>query len=83
MNSKDHHSLKAVSALAMAVLDFPGTGISWGGYLTCIVAGLDNRFKAAVPVYGCGFLHENSAWLNEFEKMSAANKAKWIQLWFY
>ena len=32
------------------------TGISWGGYLTCIVAGLDNRFKAAVPVYGCGFL---------------------------
>ena len=31
------------------------TGISWGGYLTCIVAGLDSRFKAAVPVYGCGF----------------------------
>lgn len=28
------------------------TGISWGGYLTCIVAGLDDRFKAAVPVYG-------------------------------
>lgn len=57
------------------------TGISWGGYLTCIVAGLDNRFKAAVPVYGCGYLHENSAWLNRFEKMSAAQKEKWVQLW--
>ena len=39
------------------------TGISWGGYLTCIVAGLDDRLKVAVPVYGCGFLHENSCWL--------------------
>lgn len=44
------------------------TGISWGGYLTCIVAGLDNRFKAAAPVYGCGFLHENSIWLRNSNK---------------
>jgi dienelactone hydrolase len=57
------------------------TGISWGGYLTCIVAGLDNRFKAAVPVYGCGFLHDNSIWLNEFEKMTLKQKAKWVRLW--
>ena len=57
------------------------TGISWGGYLTCIVAGLDNRFKAAVPVYGCGFLHENSFGLNQFKKMSAEHKAKWVRLW--
>ena len=39
------------------------TGISWGGYLTCIIAGIDDRVKVAVPVYGCGFLDENSAWL--------------------
>ncbi len=57
------------------------TGISWGGYLTCIVAGLDNRFKAAVPVYGCGFLHQNSAWLDEFKKMSSESEAKWVRLW--
>jgi len=57
------------------------TGISWGGYLTCIVAGLDNRFKAAVPVYGCGFLHENSVWLNQFAKMTPQQKDRWIQLW--
>jgi dienelactone hydrolase len=57
------------------------TGISWGGYLTCIVAGLDNRFKAAVPVYGCGFLHENSTWLGEFARMKPEQKDKWVQLW--
>ena len=32
------------------------TGISWGGYTTCLVASLDSRFRAAVPVYGCGHL---------------------------
>ncbi|MFV0442711.1 MAG: sialate O-acetylesterase [Planctomycetaceae bacterium] len=37
------------------------TGISWGGYTTCLVASLDNRFQAAVPVYGCGFLHEGES----------------------
>jgi len=57
------------------------TGISWGGYLTCIVAGLDNRFKAAVPVYGCGFLHENSVWLGRFEKMTPEQKKRWVQWW--
>ena len=57
------------------------TGISWGGYLTCIVAGLDNRFDAAVPVYGCGFLHENSTWLGEFAKMTSEQRDRWIQLW--
>ncbi len=57
------------------------TGISWGGYLTCIVAGLDNRFQAAVPVYGCGFLHENSAWLGDFAKMSQEHQAQWVNLW--
>ena len=31
------------------------TGISWGGYLTSIIAGVDHRFKFAVPVYGCGY----------------------------
>jgi dienelactone hydrolase len=57
------------------------TGISWGGYLTCIVAGLDNRFRAAVPVYGCGFLYEDSAWLKQFEKMTPEQRDRWVQLW--
>ena len=37
------------------------TGISWGGYTTCLSASIDDRFKAAVPVYGCGFLHEGES----------------------
>lgn len=57
------------------------TGISWGGYLTCIVAGVDSRFKAAVPVYGCGYLHENSAWLDRFEKMTPEERERWVTLW--
>ena len=69
-------SLKGVDADRTAL-----TGISWGGYLTCIVSGLDNRFKASVPVYGCGFLHENSVWLGRFEKMSDKQSAKWVSLW--
>ena len=56
------------------------TGISWGGYLTCIVVGLDHRFKAAVPVYGCGFIHEKSAWVdNHFSKMPDDLKKRWIE----
>lgn len=55
------------------------TGISWGGYLTCIVAGLDDRLKAAVPVYGCGFLHENSYWKEgRFDAVGAARRARWV-----
>ncbi len=37
------------------------TGISWGGYTTCLVASVDKRFRAAVPVYGCGYLHEGES----------------------
>jgi dienelactone hydrolase len=55
------------------------TGISWGGYLTCIVAGVDDRFKAAVPVYGCGFIHENSVWLPTFGKMPGEWRKIWVE----
>jgi dienelactone hydrolase len=55
------------------------TGISWGGYLTCIVAGLDDRLAAAVPVYGCGFLDENSAWKSRMDEMPAARRERWVK----
>lgn len=58
------------------------TGISWGGYLTCIVAGIDDRLKVAVPVYGCGFLHENSVWLEpRISKMTPEQRDRWVSLW--
>ena len=54
------------------------TGISWGGYLTCIIAGIDPDLKVAVPVYGCGFLGDNSYWT---DKSLAAMKPEARQLW--
>jgi len=69
-------SFKEVDSTRTAI-----TGISWGGYLTCSVAGLDNRFKAAVPVYGCGFLHRNSAWRGTLDSMTPKDRARWIRLW--
>lgn len=56
------------------------TGISWGGYLTCIVAGIDDRVKVAVPVYGCGFLGDNSVWLDRFAQMTPEQRARWLTL---
>jgi len=55
------------------------TGISWGGYLTCIVAGLDDRLKVAVPVYGCGFLGEDSVWkTGSLAKMQPEARERWL-----
>jgi dienelactone hydrolase len=53
------------------------TGISWGGYLTCIVAGLDDRLKCAIPVYGSGFLWEDSAWLGQFQRLGPVETKRW------
>ena len=58
------------------------TGISWGGYTTCIVASLDNRFKAAVPVYGCGFLADGeSVQRKQIEGLGPKLSAKWNKLY--
>lgn len=55
------------------------TGISWGGYLTCIVAGIDPRLRVAVPVYGCGFLGDNSYWTDKsLASMSEASRKLWL-----
>ncbi len=32
------------------------TGISWGGVVASAVAGVDDRLKFVVPVYGCGYI---------------------------
>lgn len=64
-----YHAVANVMKAHTLLRGFPGvdpertavTGISWGGYTTCLAASLDDRFKAAVPVYGCGFLHEGES----------------------
>ena len=55
------------------------TGISWGGYTTCLVASLDDRFKAAVPVYGCGFLHEGESVQKPSLDKLGDHKALWVK----
>lgn len=41
------------------------TGISWGGVITSIAIGYDNRFAFAIPVYGSGYLHESLSWMKQ------------------
>lgn len=88
----DQWSYHAVAAAVLAhsfIRSFPEvdpkrigvTGISWGGYLTDIVSGVDPRFRFAAPVYGCGFLGEDSAWLKNFATMGSERAAKWLSLW--
>jgi dienelactone hydrolase len=57
------------------------TGISWGGYLASIAASVDSRFRLAIPVYGCGFLGEDSYWVPDFTKMGSAKSSRWLKLW--
>jgi dienelactone hydrolase len=56
------------------------TGISWGGYLTCIVAGIDSRFKLAAPVYGCGFYRDTVFGAN-LAGLNAEKAEQWMQRW--
>ena len=89
---EDQWQLHAVSAVVLAnslLRSLPNvdadrigvTGISWGGYLTCLVVGVDTRFRCAVPVYGCGFLGDNSAWLPAFERLGKEKTQKWLDQW--
>ena len=55
------------------------TGISWGGIISNVLAGVDNRYKAVVPVYGCGFLFENSAMRKDLDKLNDSDRSTWIR----
>lgn len=48
--------------------------------MTCIVAGLDSRLKAAVPVYGCGFLGVDSYWKDKsLAAMTPECRVRWLR----
>ena len=59
------------------------TGVSWGGYLTCLAAGLDARFRCAAPVYGCGYVSETSVWADggEYAALAPAQRQFWREHW--
>jgi dienelactone hydrolase len=57
-------------------------GISWGGIVTGIAAGVDERFSFAIPVYGCGYLFESSnKYGKSFQQMPPEYAKKTKQLW--
>ncbi|MDH7571719.1 MAG: acetylxylan esterase, partial [Armatimonadota bacterium] len=56
------------------------TGISWGGWLTCIVAGLDHRFRFAAPVYGCGFTR-HTVFASALEALDEERAQRWLGRW--
>lgn len=58
-------------------------GISWGGVIVSAAIGLDNRFAFAVPVYGCGFLHENTVpnFKRYFDVMTPAQLSAYKNKW--
>lgn len=58
------------------------TGVSWGGVLTEITAGVDDRYKFAIPIYGSGFVKESTSYFGDtYRSWSAATKARFEQLW--
>jgi len=84
------HVIAAVSRARTILASQPGvdaerigiTGISWGGYMTCLAAGVVPGLKCAIPVYGCGFLGENSFWKDEiFPSKHGHRVDRWLELW--
>jgi dienelactone hydrolase len=85
-----YHAVAAAMRAHSLIRSFPEvdanrtavTGISWGGYLTCLVASIDSRFKAAVPVYGCGFIYDGqSVQKKHVDSLEDGQRADWIRIW--
>ncbi|MCC7493642.1 MAG: acetylxylan esterase [Fimbriimonadaceae bacterium] len=56
------------------------TGISWGGYLASILAGVDTRLKFVVPVYGCGFTLDMPFGAS-VRGLGAGKSERWMRWW--
>jgi len=56
------------------------TGISWGGYLVCIVAGVDPRFRFVVPVYGCGYTLD-MGFADSVKGLGEEKAGRWMGWW--
>ncbi len=85
-----YHAAAAVMLAHSLLRSLPGvdperigvTGVSWGGVTAATVAGLDPRFRFAIPVYGCGFMNEESSALNfEHPRMTPERCDRWYELW--
>ncbi|MDB5110403.1 MAG: alpha/beta fold hydrolase [Mucilaginibacter sp.] len=55
------------------------TGISWGGIITCLMAGVDQRYQVAVPVYGCAYLLQNSSMRQGLLQLNEQDRQTWVK----
>lgn len=56
------------------------TGISWGGYLASILAGVDSRLKFVAPVYGCGFTRDHN-FAPSVNGLGQVGGDRWMRWW--
>lgn len=56
------------------------TGISWGGYLASILAGVDPRLRFVAPVYGCGCCLE-TAFGDNVAALGEEGADRWMAWW--
>jgi dienelactone hydrolase len=59
------------------------TGISWGGVLTTIVSGLDERVKAFIHVYGCAYRYKTDSMKTQMDDMRLTDEQRqwWEEQW--
>ncbi|RTE55463.1 dipeptidyl aminopeptidase [Arenibacter aquaticus] len=57
------------------------SGISWGGILTNVITGIDNRYAFAIPVYGCGFLQETPHYKKLLAGLTTEQQQFYLQNW--
>ena len=57
------------------------TGLSWGGFLTCLTASVDARFKFAAPVYGCAYYDTFDNAAGRRKTYGEADWNEWLRLW--
>jgi dienelactone hydrolase len=55
-------------------------GVSWGGVITCLVVGVDDRFKFAIPVYGCAALVGSDGTFG-MERLNQEQLKRFMELW--
>ena len=57
------------------------SGISWGGILTNVITGIDDRYAFAIPVYGCGFLQDTPHYKNLLADLTTEQQQFYLQNW--
>lgn len=55
-------------------------GISWGGVNALLAAAADPRLDFAAAIYGCGFLNEDSLWLEQYG-VNDPNWSNFVKNW--